>query len=129
MSSNCSAPSSLFSSRTLLILLLSTVVAALIVCWRLGFSAHSGQAGLLVAMALAASFLLAQFVRQRFKLSMRTLLAAMTILGVLFGLIGARLMESRRHRQAVARIEQLGGGVRYSTKFQDDGSGCDWYPE
>ena len=125
MSSKRPTGSSSFSSRTLLVLLFAAALAALVVCWRLGFSAHSGQAAALVTAALAVCFLVAQFVRQRFKLSMRTLLVAMTILGVLFGLIGTQVMETRRQQADVARIERLGGVVRYDFQPTDDGNG--WF--
>ena len=51
--------------------------------------------------------------RRRRQFSLRTLLLAMLVLGVLFGLSAIRLQRARRQAAAVATIRALGGEVYY----------------
>src|SRR5262245_40687671 len=61
----------------------------------------------------------------RFRFSVRTLLAATTVLGVALGLMGNEVNRLRVHRQSVRRVNQLGGwyGSIIGDKF-----GASWGP-
>ena len=58
--------------------------------------------------------------RHWWQFSLRTLLVAMLVLGVLFGLFAIRLERARRQAAAVATIRALGGDVYYDFEAQFD---------
>ena len=61
------------------------------------------------------------FKRFRFRFSVRTLVAAITILGMLLGCVGNEVNRLRLHRQAEERIEELGGSYGSAS----DGKWCE----
>ena len=66
-----------------------------------------------VFVTLLICFTVAEFIRGRFRLSLRVLLASMTLLAVLLGLFGNRAYHARNQRRAVQSIMRAGGEVRH----------------
>src|SRR5262245_21438101 len=64
-----------------------------------------------------------------FRFSVRTLLAATTVLGVVLGLVGNEAIRLRLHRQAVRKIHALGGRhAPVTNNFYEVGWGPFWCP-
>ena len=76
-----------------------------------------------VFVTLLVCFTVGEFIRGRFRLSLRVLLASMTMLAILLGLLGNRAYHARNQRRAVQSIIRAGGEVRHDI---DESFGGGW---
>ena len=116
-------PRVLFSSRTLLIAMLCVALITLITAGSLGAEIANGEAiGAVVGSLLLTAFV-GEFIRQRFRLSLRVWLFGFTALAVLLGLYSRHMVATQKQLRATQTILARGGRVFYDFK-SDSG---DWF--
>ena len=73
------------------------------------------------AVALLMCYIVGGLISHHFQISLRVLLAFVTMLGIALALLGNRLVDARRQGQAVATIIRVGGTVNYDYYTGFDG--------
>ena len=117
------ADSVLFSGRTLLIALLLSIPCVLLTMLLLGSGLDNGKAGAAALVSILVFAVLGEWIRQRFRFSMRSLLLIMTAFAVVMALFAQQVIRARRDRVAALLIQRVGGSVTYD--FQNDSG--DWF--
>ena len=117
------ADSVLFSGRTLLIALLLSIPCVLLIMLLLGSGLDNGKAGAAALVSLLVFAVLGEWIRQRFRFSMRSLLLITTAFAVVMALFAQQVMQARRDRVAALLILRVGVSVTYD--FQHDSG--DWF--
>ena len=109
-----SRQSTRFSTRTLLYLTLAVLVATscAAVFWSEG-RLDEGMPGMIAIAVVCVCFFAGEFVRQRFRIGMRGMLIAFTLVAIVCGLFGARAYRARQQRTIVQAIQSVGGIVTY----------------
>ncbi len=102
-----------FSARSLLLVMLAAVVIAAVALWQLGFDPRDGRLAAVTLAAVAAIWLILEFVRRRFRLSLRTFFVAFTATILVLGVYADRGVKVLQRRQAVERIRRTGGTAEF----------------
>jgi hypothetical protein len=112
-------PIVLFSLQTYLALLLAGIVLVLLGLWWLGYGLDNGKA-VTAALATIVFFgTLGEFVRQRFRISLKGMLAAFTVLAILLGMLSQPLIDARKRAAVVERLRRLGADVDYDYRYAE----------
>lgn len=117
-------PRALLRLQAYLALLLAVTMLVLLGLWWLGFGLENGKAIAAVLLTLIFFGTLGEFVRQRFRVSLKGLLAAFTVLAILLGLLAQPLIDARKRAVVVERLRRLGADVDYDYRYDEAES--DW---
>jgi hypothetical protein len=109
----------LVSLQTYLALLFVAIVLVLVGLWWLGFGLENGKAISAVLLTLLFFGTLGEFVRQRFRVSLKGLLAAFTVLAILLGMLAQPLIEARKRALVAGRLQRLGADVDYDYRYAE----------
>ncbi len=108
-----------FSRTTLYTIALVGMIAVGLVAY-FGFDVqlHNGQLAVIAFLALIPLLAIGQFIRHRQRISLRTLLIIVAVLGVGLAIIGRKVAEVRRETLAMETLVERGGRVTYGAAQQ-----------
>jgi len=83
----------------------------------------SGKGLIATLITIAIFSVVGEFIRQRFRYTLRQLLIAITVIAVFVGFFSQSLWQARKQQQVVATVIRSGGSVTY----ESDDSGGGWF--
>ena len=113
----------LFSTQALLVGMLVAILILLLSLWWLGAGWSNGQAAAATALTVILWYVIGEFVRRRFQISLKSLMICVAVIAVACGMFSKKLIEARKQEMAVGKIVRLGGSVDYD--YQSDSG--EWF--
>lgn len=106
-----------FSFRSLLVVILITAGISAAALWAAGLTPSDGRLAVVTLTVILLAAICGEFVRRRFRLSLRGLLVLITVFGIVLGLYADRSIQVLKRRQAADRLLMLGGKVKYEESW------------